>query len=915
MLLPGVVPRLRTFATSGFSWLATLMAITYYSFRLLPAHHPYLNPANKGRFGVRHVVTEAYRHLVFKKENIDQVIIFSALSLGFLLLVMQFFYILLMFLFRPAMAQAIDYFGLFATANPDYDIAFMLLDSVFGIPDLYGSCVAQGIPCGPTSPQTPPPFPSPFHDGLHVLFFFYSLALLVVGVLILLYYVLIMVGETAQSGTPFGRRFDHIWAPIRLVVAIGLLVPINYGLGSGQYITLFAAKLGSGFATNGWLLYNRSLEDAIGWSALNGGGSGEYLIARPSTPTVSDVMQFMTLVRTCKVAYETLYKDKRGIEIKPFLVKNPPPPTEVTGPNAPPWQDAVDFYNKGDIVIRFGHDGNDAGGGGPPMYPGARGGVEPYCGEVTIHTKDQSFVGTQTAQAGYYAWIMEMWLDDAYDDYAIRANCVQLTPKPYAAAVGKDCDGVDFGAGDDPTKLPPNAWKTERAATEWDRVNTFIDQAYLDMVAQTDFAVSQDILDRGWGGAGIWYNKIAQWNGAFFASVKAVPTASLMPRVMEKIQNARRGADQNTNAEDRFEPYLNESRSVDFDIDGEEKIATVLSDVYKDWRTSKPTERVEQQTQGNVIFDTLHFMFGLDGLYQMRDNDPVHPLAQLVAIGKSIIDGAIHNLIISLAFAAGGGMTEMMEKHVGAALNAMSGIFVSLTTIGLSIGFVLYYVLPFMPFIYFYFAVGAWVKTIFEAMVGVPLWALAHLRVDGTGLPGDTAMNGYFLIFEIFVRPILTVFGLLAAMAIFSAMARTMHGLFPLVTQNLTGFDCRNCDPGINIAGSLEFKRSVVDEFFFTLVYTILVWIMATSSFKLIDQIPNGILRWMGAGVPSFGDNAGDPADGLIQYAAFGGASVSQQVVGALQTGARTAGNVPGALGNLVGNFKIPEQFTIKGSK
>ena len=36
-----------------------------------------------------------------------------------------------------------------------------------------------------------------------------------------------------------------------------------------------------------------------------------------------------------------------------------------------------------------------------------------------------------------------------------------------------------------------------------------------------------------------------------------------------------------------------------------------------------------------------------------------------------------------------------------------------------------------------------------ELLVGAPLWALAHLRIDGNGLPGETASNGYFLIFEI----------------------------------------------------------------------------------------------------------------------------------------------------------------------
>jgi conjugal transfer/type IV secretion protein DotA/TraY len=46
-----------------------------------------------------------------------------------------------------------------------------------------------------------------------------------------------------------GKRANQIWAPIRLVFAIGLLVPINGGMNSGQYIVIKVAELGSGMAS------------------------------------------------------------------------------------------------------------------------------------------------------------------------------------------------------------------------------------------------------------------------------------------------------------------------------------------------------------------------------------------------------------------------------------------------------------------------------------------------------------------------------------------------------------------------------------------------------------------------------------------------------------------------------------------
>jgi hypothetical protein len=72
---------------------------------------------------------------------------------------------------------------------------------------------------------------------------------------------------------------------------------------------------------------------------------------------------------------------------------------------------------------------------------------------------------------------------------------------------------------------------------------------------------------------------------------------------------------------------------------------------------------------------------------------------------------------------------------------------------------------------------------------------------------------------------------------------------------------------------------------------------MATASFKLIDEIPKSILRWIGAGVSSFGDVNEDPKEGLQKYAAIGGITVGQQLTGSIT---KSADGLGGALGNAV---------------
>lgn len=896
MALPGVVPRLQQFAQDGFGWLALLMALTYRNARLLPATHPYCHSANKGRFGIRHVIAEAANHLVFRRENIDQIIIFFAMLVGIVLLLAQFALLIGMLIFKAAFAgPPAPFAGMFNTPDATHDIALTLLAQVFGVPGLF--CTVNG-PC--TEYETTVTLPTPFHYGLQGLMEFYSLAILLVGVLVLLYYIVLMVGETAQTGTPFGRRFSHIYAPMRLVVAIGLLVPINYGLNSAQYITLFAARMGSGFATNAWSLFNRELTNATGLENAT-------LIARTTAPDAQYVMNFMMLVQACRAGYE-LNSQKEGntqITILPYFVKT----GTYQDATSQSFQNGLDFYDQGDVIIRFGMQDSQ-------KYEKYTGGVFPFCGEITVHRVDSTQPGVLMVAEQYFETILTLWSTNEPRDFGQRAAYLFTSAEPAQCFTGS-IPGPCYA-------LPPASWKQDMETFYQTSFTAMTDAAWQEMNDSGVFTVEPELLARGWGGAGIWYNRIAQWNGAFISAVKNMPSPSALPYPMIQVQTARRGEAGNITTEDRFNPQIN-GDAINFEKQYERDIAVELHRVYTYWNLDPATEAADVRDNSNMFINFINMVFGLDGLFVIRENHDIHPLAQLVALGKGIVDAAVRNLVIAIGSSAiAGGMEGFSGNSVaGAAGNSLSGIFVTLATVGLTVGFILYYVLPFLPFMYFFFAVGGWVKSIFEAMVGVPLWALAHLKVDGNGLPGDLAMNGYFLVFEIFVRPILTVFGLLASLSIFTAMVRVLHEIFPLITQNMTGFSAGESTaiPTLLYTAlaqnmGMEFKRDPVDEFFFTILYTIIVYLLATSSFKLIDQIPNNILRWMGAGVQSFNDRRDDPTQGLVQFAALGGSQMSGQVAGVMTQGAHGAGMVGGSvargISDLLPSFGLTNRVTGK---
>lgn len=961
-LLPGIIPRIRSFTSSGFGYLAHLMALIYHSTRLLPAGHPYLNPTNIGKFGIRHVITEAAERLVLKKENTDQIIIFFALIVGFLILLAQIVFLVGGFIIAPALADTgggYSFMGYFATPEPENDVAFMLLDKVFAIPGLYGSKFSPAAGAIPA-----------FNQGLQELFRFYSLAILLIGVIIFLYYIVLLVGESAQSGTPFGRRFNHVWAPLRLVVAIGLLIPMNYGLNTAQYITLYAAKMGSGFATNAWILYNDSLSNALGIQ-------DESIIARPKAPDIYPTVQFMNLVLTCSYGYEYARPDNLVLtESGSYDTSSETPPairyTASSGGSSAPeeidqtisgggsdgsggsgviqpyfvkqadamaageslhesmlagdYAEAKEFYNGENILIRFGHKDEE-------INQNVKGFVEPYCGEIEIPAVATESEVSDIIQEAYYNLVMELWQNETYRSYAKRVVAMSMSVDKVDGDSAKPVTGchvqvAEVGGADvlngsackdeaekeegEPNILPNSVWKnssytslqSEVAAALLNDSGSAYNKMKEILQESEEFKVSDELKARGWGGAGIWYNKIAEWNGTLFSAVMAGPNVTRMPAVMNRLKEEVQASNENSTPDSVYSLELSNGEEIQFNNNVLKEIAQALVTTYQDWVVSGQVSSATEQKSGNIIKDMIGSLFGISSLYSMREDVQTHPLAQLSALGKGIMDAAVRNLLTSLAFSFGGGIAETAkEGGLQGIGEGVSQMFSAFTTIGLTIGFMLYYILPFLPFLYFFFAVGQWIKTIFEAMVAVPLWALAHLRIDGNGLPGETAANGYYLIFEIFLRPILCVFGLLSGMAIFSATVRTLNDVFTLVTDNVAGFECLASDTADACTGgetgdaaALQAKnrRNEIDEFFFTIIYTVLVYMIATASFKMIDLIPNGIIRWIGSGAQSFADQAPDAKEGLMQYAAIGGNTVSGQAVQAANQGARAAGNVVG---------------------
>ncbi|MEM6781131.1 MAG: DotA/TraY family protein [Pseudomonadota bacterium] len=871
-LTPGIAGRFRAFTNGSLTNLSYLIALVFNAVNILPSNHPYLQSQYRKKYGVHHVIIEASKNVNFSFKTLDQVILFFAVIAGLFLFVSQFLILLLMAFTSTAQAGGpfANWFVITA-AQEQEDLAYRMLNMVFGVPDLFGNRVEGLLPA--------------FHIALQNMFSLYSQAILVVGVLILLYFITAIVAETAHTGTPFGKRFNHAWAPIRLVVAIGLIIPVASGLNSGQWITLYAAKFGSNFASNGWYEFNRTLTSTYL-------GDPNILVGVPNAPEMAHLPAFFMMAHACNYAE----RDKYGRNIDAYVVTA----SSDTGTNAAPlsstdYLTALAMSNNSDVYIRFGER--------DPAYSDQKGFVKPYCGELHLSTSTLDVTrGGFYIQGAYYALMRAWWegggvtcpsisglanADVVADNIQYGHNFMRI----YAAVSDRIMEAPVplYGGPIDQGGLPDAQFKRAAHNNLYSNAQSCIALATAIDRASGVWATDPELYLFGWAGAAIWYNKVAQVNGALAVAAQAVPRPVLYPAMMEYVEQERLQQDDNILARTRYCPDAEDGREIDFSMPGAEDYASTMCIIQRYWEGGGYRSDTQGLTQAgltnNKMIDAINAILGTSGLFDMCRNTDIHPLAQLAMVGRTMIESAVRNLGFSVASGALGGLAYLFDAHAGAIGMAGSGFFGSVAIIGLLIGFILYYVIPFMPFLYFFFAVGGWIKGLFEAMVGVPLWALAHLRIDGEGLPGDAAADGYFLIFEIFFRPILIVLGLIASILVFSAMVKVLNDIFFIVVSNLTGFEGSGSgfcgitgSTPLERLNSIEYFRGPIDEFFFTIVYAILVYMIGMSCFKLIDNIPNEILRWLNVNVPTFNDkNENDPG-GLVQKVTVSGGMIARSM-------------------------------------
>lgn len=823
--LPQILPRIRALG-GKFGHFAYMLAIIYRSARLLPSGHPMLNPANIGRFGVRDVIATAANGLAMKRENMDQILVFVAVLLALVMVAIQAVIIAFYAFFNSAKA-ATPTSSMFETPNPNKDLAFGFLRNVFGVDGFFGSATTVE------------------QSGLHAIMGFYSTAMMIIAVIIVMYYVVTVVGESAQSGTPFGRRFNGLWAPIRLVLALGLLVPLGNGLNAAQYAVLTIAKLGSGLATQAWITYTNNMVPP------------DHGTFKAPSPSIAKLGTAIFSSQACAAAINRAVSADQQIQV--LAVSNDVSQVAT--------YTSTDFTDKSEKVTYVWTSQK------PPGKPS-----EAICGSVEVNLPKNTTTGGKFAAA-------ETLRRDLVRSYlkAVGSLVRDLTPPAAEFATfmiaTQNLNWAGSSASTPETISQTAAQKIDAAQ---DALNSDHRALVLDVGSPTSGLINEmkdSAREKGWAGAGIYFTQLG-------AGIQVVQDA------LNALPSPSKGAVGGKSVEDRS---LVEWISSWFGVSSAtEDARTVITGLpTMSGKIEGKISKFGIDFKGNDLprgnhfdasafsFDVLNFTSGLEylpkklaeytfgeALIGLMNNTstPSNQMEKLMGLGGNILNksqtAAYAFFVLKLGGAAASAIPVVGDAayYIANVLADAAWFFV---TLGLVAGVMLFYVLPMMPFMYFFYSVVNWVIEVAEAFVSMPLFALAHLRIDGEGLPGQTAYNGYLTLFGVMIRPALIIVGFIVASLIFNAGSYYLIEIYKYAV-----FAAR---PDIS-AGASDIdlsKLSLMGLVMYVVLFVYVSYLLANSSFKLIDAIPDKALRWIGGQTPFTGDK---PVDiGGFQGIAGGG--------------------------------------------
>ncbi|MDE1153899.1 MAG: DotA/TraY family protein [Micavibrio sp.] len=691
----------------------------------------------------------------------------------------------------------------------------------------------------------------------------YNAGVSIVAGVIIFWMVISIILDTAKTGVFGGGRHNMVWAPIRVIFALGLMFPLGTGFSSGQYMVMKFAEWGSNFGSRSWATYVAAV-------------IGDQTLLMPfSAANATSLVNGLSKIMVCQVAYNTYVQASTGGQDADQVIMRVQDATPGNAYITNRYTNRTSSNVCGTIKYGTATTTTDDSS----KYIAATGSTTPMTASTPIvSATDYNYTNTTLATAmNNFRNIMRAALESDMQDSAngalssggtviemARKFACQYTARRYADggttnlvnAVPQCAGSVATTPTAEPTGSDQQAM-VDKLVTDMQTAYDGPGRAAMMAYISSPTGMVAEMKKRGWAGMGMWYQDISSMNGAL-AAAKEVPASFEAGTVWSDPTDGG-----------FFRCMGSKLMGRACRISGlEEKVGNIMTDYDRWWATTsvpnaagrtsqdanKQNQEMTENSNGsilsfmkslltatlgdnNIIFFMTRILFPRSSNVFIFDSIDVsatntYPLAQLADTGHSVLGiGAFLWLAVSIfqsvSTISGAGFSLGSGFAVSAFVNLIGTIGSAMIMSGIMIAFYL----PVLPFIRVAMSVLTWMCSVFEAVIMVPIAALSHLTSTGEGLAGQ-ARTVWILWLNVLLRPVLVVMGFVGGMLLYNSFAVYFHTSF---MQSASG-----------VLSTSNYFVAIIGKVVYSVIYLATLYTAANTSFKLLDVLPNGLMRWMG---------------------------------------------------------------------
>lgn len=672
------------------------------------------------------------------------------------------------------------------------------------------------------------------------LFSIADIALLMYVSALLVYQATVGGMATAHEGTPLGKRYHSIWAPIRGPAAFAMLFPLPWakGLALIQCIALLGVYWGIGVADDVWSAFVQEIP------AMSG-------VIMPSQSSARRDNEFIEKLAVL-TAVQSYLVNREHVPLTPTWV----------------WRGNV---NSGDWIdtVQLGAGGGTAAANATNSVANSVTSKQFIAGMGTIEIPCSNSMNSQgaTTSSGIWSsignsvfsglnWIAgeaaSLGVPGASVEYAQAnpvcvaeqgaVNNVMNAMRPIANQI------VDQNAQSNAAPVQPSqiAAVVQTYATQQENLYNQLnnDQGTALKAEINNFATESESL--GWASSSFYYWTLNNINASAQASMKM-----LHPKVnMPNLQYISMGT------ASYIEPTLktafavvNHYQSSNNYLGAATLAATAGGTSGKSsWLGGKVLDVVSSLDSGNPLAN------------MMAAGHSVITAGELVAAGGGVMAGVANGIAVAApivgagagALIPGGGETGGTEIAGDAAGGAAGGWIAGklaspaarmvantadklgklMLPIGLGLvveGAIIAYVIPAIPGAIMTIAVIGWLFLVMELLVAAPLWAAAHAYAEGEGFAPQQAQYGYGAAIGIVMRPVLLTFGFIFMFFLIFIVGHFVGGAMSIYMSGMNGFH-------VGIVGSVAILAIILGT----------IWGSMKFLMGLITHLADQVPQWIG---------------------------------------------------------------------